>query len=67
MKKDLAAIPEAETPSCKSKRRLETVDENSLDRVEWIKVVGNLDFTLEKGNSNKSTVSFVHFYPMRMS
>jgi hypothetical protein len=66
-KKDLAAIPEAETPSCKSKRRLETVDENSLDRVEWIKVVGNLDFTLEKGNSNKSTVSFVHFYPMRMS
>jgi hypothetical protein len=58
--KDLAAIPEAETPSCKSKRRSETVDENSLDRAERIKAARNLDFTSEKSNSSKSNVSFVH-------
>jgi hypothetical protein len=60
MKKDLVAIPEAETPSCKSKRRSKIVDENSLDRAEWIKAAWNLDFTSKKGNNSKSNVSFVH-------
>jgi hypothetical protein len=59
--RELATIPEVETPSHKSKRRANTGDEHSLDRAERIKAARNLDFTKEKGNISTSQTSFVHF------
>jgi hypothetical protein len=59
--RELAAISEADTPSHKSKRRTNSEDEHSLDRAERIKVVRNLDFTKEKGNTSMPPTSFVHF------
>jgi hypothetical protein len=60
-KKELATIPEVDTPSHKSKRRAESVNEHSLERVERIKAACNLDFTSEKGNSSKPHASFIHY------
>jgi hypothetical protein len=60
LKRDFAAIPEASTPSRKSKRRAQSTDEHSLDRVERIKATQNLDFNSVKGNSNTTNSSFVH-------
>jgi hypothetical protein len=44
LQQELAAIPEANTPSCKSKRRAASVDEHSLDHTEQIKAACNLDY-----------------------
>jgi hypothetical protein len=59
VQRDKAAIPEASTPSRKSKRRAQSTDEHSLDRAERIKAVRNLDFTSEKGNISMSQTLFV--------
>jgi hypothetical protein len=59
--RELAAIPEADTPSRKSKRRVNSGDEHSLDRAERIKAARNLDFAPEKGNSSTHQASFIHF------
>jgi hypothetical protein len=40
---NLAAIPEASTPSRRSKRRVDSVDQASLERVEKLKATRNLD------------------------
>jgi hypothetical protein len=45
-----AAIPEASTPSRKSKRRAASADEHSLERAEKIKAAKNLDAPLKQGN-----------------
>jgi hypothetical protein len=42
---DMAAIPEADTPMRRSKRRAETADEPSLERAERIKAARNVDTT----------------------
>jgi hypothetical protein len=52
----LTAIPEAETPGRRSKRRAETMDESSLERAERIKTARNLDL---KGNSESAKRSFL--------
>jgi hypothetical protein len=59
--REMAAIPEANALSHKSKRRAESADEHSLDRAEWIKAACNLDFTAEKGNISMTHASFIHF------
>jgi hypothetical protein len=56
----VAAIPEASTPSRKSKRRAQTMDEHSLDRAERIKAARNLDSNTVKGNNNKTKSSLIH-------
>jgi hypothetical protein len=57
---EVAVIPEASTPSRKSKRRAKTADEHSLDRAERIKAAWNLNFNSAKGNSNKTESSLIH-------
>jgi hypothetical protein len=59
--RDFAAVPEASTPSRKSKRRAQSTDEHSLDRAERIKAAHNLNFNKAKGNNNKTDSSFIHF------
>jgi hypothetical protein len=59
--RELAAILEVETPLRKSKRRASFGDENSLERAARIKATRNLDFKKDKGNSNTSHASFIHF------
>jgi hypothetical protein len=59
---ELAAIPEANTPSRKSKRRADSVEEHSLDRAEQMKVARNLDFTSDIGNNSMSQASLIHLY-----
>jgi hypothetical protein len=58
---ELAAIPEASTPSRKSKKRADSVEEHSLDWAERIKAARNLNFTSDKGNNSMSQASFIHF------
>jgi hypothetical protein len=48
--KALAAIPEASTPSHRSKRRASTADQSSLEQAERIKAARNLDSTPKSGN-----------------
>jgi hypothetical protein len=64
--RELAAIPEANTPSRKSKRRAESVNVHSLERAERIKAACTLDFALEKGTNSKPNSSFFTS-PMNMS
>jgi hypothetical protein len=45
--RELAAIPEASTPSRKSKRRATSVEEHLLNRAERMKAARNLDFNVE--------------------
>jgi hypothetical protein len=59
--RDLATIPEVESPSHKSKRRAQSGDEHSLVRATRMKVARNLDFSNEKGNSSTTHASFIHF------
>jgi hypothetical protein len=59
--RELATIPEADTPLHKSKRRVNFEDEHSLDRAERIKAARNQDFTKEKDNTITPLTSFVHF------
>jgi hypothetical protein len=40
----MASIPESETPGRRSKRRVETIDESSLERAERMEAARNLDF-----------------------
>jgi hypothetical protein len=61
VQREIAAIPEASTPSSKSKRRTQSVDEHSLDRAKRIKAARNLDFNSVKGNSSTIESSFIHF------
>jgi hypothetical protein len=61
VQRELAAISEADTPSRKSKRRVASVDEHSLDCTERLKAARNLDFASDKGTSRKPTPSFFHF------
>jgi hypothetical protein len=58
---DMAAIPEADTPMRRSKRRAETADEPSLERAERIKAARNMDTTQTKGNNSVSQDSFIHY------
>jgi hypothetical protein len=60
VQRELAAIPEANTTSCKSKRREDSVEEESLDLGEQKKAARKLDFTSDKGNNNMSQSSFIH-------
>jgi hypothetical protein len=60
VQRELAAIPEANTTSCKSKRREDSVEEESLDLGERKKATRKLDFTSDKGNNNMSQSSFIH-------
>jgi hypothetical protein len=60
VQRELAAIPEANTTSCKSKRREDSVEEESLDLGERKKAARKLDFTSDKGNNNMSQSSFIH-------
>jgi hypothetical protein len=60
VQRELAAIPEANTTSCKSKRREDLVEEESLDLGERKKATRKLDFTSDKGNNNMSQSSFIH-------
>jgi hypothetical protein len=59
--RDLAAIPEAETPSRRSRRRADTTDEPSLEHAERIKVASNLDSIPESGKRITSHASFLQF------
>jgi hypothetical protein len=59
--RELATIPEVESPSRKSKRRVQSSDEHSLDRAVRIKATRNLDFSKEKGNIPKSPASSIHY------
>jgi hypothetical protein len=61
VQREMAAILEASTPLCKSKRRAQSVDEHSLDRAERIKAVQNLNFNSVNGNSSTTEYSFAHF------
>jgi hypothetical protein len=61
VQREMAAILEASTPLCKSKRRAQSVDEHSLDRAERIKAVQNLDFNSVNGNSSTTEYPFAHF------
>jgi hypothetical protein len=56
--RELAAIPEADTPSRKSKRRNESVNEHSLEHARRIKAACNLDFASDKGTNSKPISSF---------
>jgi hypothetical protein len=47
--RELAAIPEADTPMRRSKRRANSADQTSLENVEQIKVARNVDYTSKKG------------------
>jgi hypothetical protein len=60
VQRELAAIPEANTTSCKSKRREDSVEEESLDLGKRKKATRKLDFTSDKGNNNMSQSSFIH-------
>jgi hypothetical protein len=53
----LATIPETKSPG-RSKRRADTMDESSLERVERIKAAHNLDF---KGKPDSTQLSFLQF------
>jgi hypothetical protein len=59
--KALAAIPEASTPSRRSKRRVSTIDQSSLEQEERIKAALNLDSTPKLGNRQASHNSFLQF------
>jgi hypothetical protein len=56
---DLAAIPEADTPTRRSKRRADTADQPSLERAERIKAARNMDATPNKGNNTMPQTSFL--------
>jgi hypothetical protein len=56
---DLAAIPEADTPTRRSKRRADTADQPSLERAERIKAARNMDATPNKGNITMPQTSFL--------
>jgi hypothetical protein len=57
----LAVIPEASTPSHRSKRRASTTDQFSLKQEERIKATRNLDSTPKLDNRQTSHKSFLHF------
>jgi hypothetical protein len=59
--RELMAIPEADTPSRKSKRRAESLNEHSLERAKRIKAARNLDFTSKKGTNSRHSSSFIHY------
>jgi hypothetical protein len=59
--KVMAAIPEASTPSQRSKRRVSTADQSSLEQAERIKAARNLDSTPKSGNRQASHNSFLQF------
>jgi hypothetical protein len=54
----LATIPETESLGRRSKRRADTMDESSLERVERIQAAHNLDF---KGKPDSAWLSFLQF------
>jgi hypothetical protein len=58
---EMAAIPAADTPSRKSKRRADSVDEHSLERAERMKAACNLDLSAGKGTKTRPNSSFIHF------
>jgi hypothetical protein len=58
---DMAAIPEADTPMQRSKRRADIADQSSLEHVERIKPACNIDTTPNKGNNTTSQNSFLQF------
>jgi hypothetical protein len=57
---NLAAIPEASTPSRRSKRRVDSVDQASLERAEKLKAARNLD-SLPKQGTNDIPDKSLHF------
>jgi hypothetical protein len=57
--RELATIPQADTPSRRSKRRADTADAPSLERAKQIKVVRNLDSTTKKGNNTTPQASSI--------
>jgi hypothetical protein len=59
--RELAAIPEADTPSRKSKRRAKSVDKHSLERAERMKASRNLDLDSGNGTNSKPNLSFIHY------
>jgi hypothetical protein len=59
--KALAAIPEASTPSCRSKRRVSIADQSSLEQLGRIKAARNLDSTLKSDNKQASHYLFLQF------
>jgi hypothetical protein len=57
----LAAIPEAITPSCISKRRMSTADQSPLEQAERIKAACNLDSTPSKVTNRHLMPPFYNF------
>jgi hypothetical protein len=64
--RELAAISKADTPTHKNKRRVESVNEHSLECVKQIKAARNLDFSSDKCTNSKPISSFFTI-PMSMS
>jgi hypothetical protein len=54
----LATIPEASTPSRRSKRRVDSTDQASLDRAEKLKAACNLDTLSKQGTNDIPTSPF---------
>jgi hypothetical protein len=59
--RDLAALPEVETPSRRSRRRADTADEPSLEHGERIKATSNLDSIPKRGKKITSHASSLQF------
>jgi hypothetical protein len=62
MHEEMAAIPERETPGRRSKCRVGSVDESSLERAERMKTARNMDF---KGNDIKYSPPFYFYQTMK--
>jgi hypothetical protein len=57
--RDLAAVPEADTTSRRSKRRAALADQDSGERAEKLKATRNLDAPCNNDNENTPTPSFL--------